>query len=129
MRSSNVYEERSLGIYGKDQVHHGEEAPARAFFKKLMASISVQANNAISPADVHNEPDKGFVRQHARAQFSHEIMLPVLALFLILCIENKHIGLDVENWSVFNIMLEVIAGYGWCKYFPTPVSRLTVKLI
>jgi hypothetical protein len=35
-----------------------------------------------------------------------------LALFAVLCIENERIDEDVENWSVFNFILEVIAGYG-----------------
>lgn len=83
--------------------------------KKLMTELSVEANNALSPGGTGaGHGPNGFVKQQIKAQFAHDVLVPIFACFVILWIENDVIVASKGDgdWSVFNFLLEVIAGYG-----------------
>jgi Trk-type K+ transport system membrane component len=91
MRSSNVYEERSLGIYAEDMAKrtgdgevHGEGYLTRMYF----------------------------LRQQLRAQLSHDLWWIVVAVFIITCIEGGNFLAQPLTYSVFNIIFEVVSAYG-----------------
>lgn len=100
MRNSNVYEERSLGIYsddpGFDEQKYGTTGLLQRFLHLQLGSAS---------------QTKGyFVRQQLRAQLAHDIWWLVLAVWLIMIIENSQFVADPVVFSVFNVIFEVVSG-------------------
>jgi Trk-type K+ transport system membrane component len=53
-----------------------------------------------------------FVRQQLRAQIAHDIWILVLAVLFITITETGQFERDPVDYSVFNIIFEVISGYG-----------------
>lgn len=117
MRNSNVYEERSLGIYADDptpdadkprpstassQGQHGILSRARAFAADIVApnQPAVQESNST------------FVRHQLRAQLAHDAWIVVFALFLITIIEAPKFGSNPAVFSVFNFLFDIVSGYG-----------------
>lgn len=103
MRNSNVYEERSLGIYADDPVEKTEESQ-NSFLKGMKRRLTRHG----SP----KEPRGYFVRQQLRAQIAHDVWLLVLAVLFVTIIETGQLESDPLNYSVFNIIFEVISAYG-----------------
>jgi Trk-type K+ transport system membrane component len=103
IRNSNVYEERSLGIYSEDPGYGSMEAEngsAAGWLKKRFG--------------LANAPNKGyFVQQQLRAQLAHDLWWLVLAIFLIMIIEGGQFENDPAVFSVFNVIFEVVSG----RYF------------
>ncbi|KAF2100202.1 TrkH-domain-containing protein, partial [Rhizodiscina lignyota] len=85
IRNSNVYEERSLGIYADDP--------------------------AGSPDTNHKHEKSYFVQQQLRAQLAHDLWWLVLAIWLITIIEGGQFERDPADFSVFNVIFEVVSGY------------------
>lgn len=116
MRHSNVYEERSLGIYADDDdaspsSSDDENERARpptnflGTFRRTLTSLT----HATSPAQSTRAQ---FIRQQIRGQLAHDIWLLVLAVLFISCIEVSNFERDPVTYSVFNILFEVMSGYG-----------------
>ena len=103
MRNSNVYEERSLGIYADDPMGKNPDSE-RSFFKGMKHRLTAHGNS--------KEPRGYFVRQQLRAQIAHDIWILVLAVILITIIETSQFEADPVDYSVFNILFEVVSGYG-----------------
>ncbi|KAF2494101.1 hypothetical protein BU16DRAFT_591035 [Lophium mytilinum] len=102
MRNSNVYEERSLGIYSDDPGY----APANessSFFSKLRRTITGKP---------WEQKTSYFVRQQLRAQLAHDAWWIVLAIFLIMIVEGSQFERNPATFSVFNVIFEVVSGYG-----------------
>ncbi|RDL31144.1 uncharacterized protein BP5553_09933 [Venustampulla echinocandica] len=105
MRHSNVYEERSLGLYGND------------------SSSSLDTNEdgykfPTHPTTPNSTTDHGhrgtgldFVYHQIRHQLAHDIWWIIAPIFLISCIEVSNYDRDPLTYSVFNIAFEVIAAY------------------
>lgn len=141
MRHSNVYEERSLGIYAGDphplmdpehgERHHtngfqkhgtntsGTSAQRRSQTKRSSALLSAfkrhfawQGVGVVPRED--NLPDGrlSFVRQQIQGQFSHDHWFLVLAVLAISIIETRHFLGDPLTYSVFNVIFEVVSAYG-----------------
>jgi Trk-type K+ transport system membrane component len=101
LRNTNVYEERSLGIYADDPRYQAQQAaPKQGFFGRLLAT---------RPFD---DTTQYFVRHQLRAQLSHDIWGIVLAIFVITCIEAHSFERDPAVFSVFNIIFETVSAYG-----------------
>jgi potassium uptake Trk family protein len=83
VRNSNVYEERSLGIYADHDTGQGAE-----------------------------HTTSYFVREQLRAQLAHDLWYVVLAVFLISIIEGGHFAQDPAVYSIFNIVFETVSAYG-----------------
>ncbi|PGH26782.1 hypothetical protein AJ80_01547 [Polytolypa hystricis UAMH7299] len=106
MRHSNVYEERSLGIYSSENDPSYYPALNRGFFGSLQKSLSVGSSAR------NREPRGYFVRQQLRGQLAHDLWWVALAVLLICIIENSAMDRDPIAYSVFNIIFEVISAYG-----------------
>ncbi|QIW97609.1 hypothetical protein AMS68_003127 [Peltaster fructicola] len=94
MRNSNVYEERSLGIYAEDEPTSG------GILHRIASHFGGGDSNT------------HFVKQQLRAQLAHDAWWIVLALFLIMIVENQHFVDDPATFSVFNFLFEIVSGYG-----------------
>lgn len=116
MRNSNVYEERSLGIYAEDQPEDEhprasqasqiEEKPGKSgFIRRLTGHL-------VAGGATTKESNSNFVRQQLRAQLAHDAWIIVIALFLIMIIEVSWFERDPVNFSVFNFLFEIVSGYG-----------------
>ncbi|MBE7180352.1 MAG: hypothetical protein INR71_03925 [Terriglobus roseus] len=101
IRNSNVYEERSLGIYTDDpgfEDYEREQKRDRA--SKLLALMGHGSRQPrVKPAPT-GAPDGGalhqkmyFVQQQLRAQLAHDLWWLILAVWLIMIIE----GLSIPN--------------------------------
>jgi Trk-type K+ transport system membrane component len=158
MRHTNVYEERSLGIYAEDSKGYNENpdsidledntypmstastmatsrdppgigAPLRrrrSHQQKAAATIGrvltrtftmhgvgVGASQPVKKsADGTAETRIDFISQQVHGQLAHDIWWLVLAVMIISTIETSHFLGDPVSYSVFNVIFEVVSGYG-----------------
>ena len=113
MRNSNVYEERSLGIYSDDpQAKQAEEEETAAlsngnkFLGRLKRSMT-------RPTTQSTTESRGyFVRQQLRGQLAHDSWWIVLAILFIMITETSNFERDPVAYSVFNVIFEVVSAYG-----------------
>lgn len=110
MRNSNVYEERSLGIYAEDQPE-GEQ-PQAAQKEEKPGLIRRLTGHVVAGGAAAKESNGKFVRHQLRAQLAHDAWIIVIALFLIMIIETSWFDRDPVNFSVFNFLFEIVSGYG-----------------
>ncbi|KAF4563220.1 low affinity potassium transporter [Pleurotus pulmonarius] len=93
VRSTNVYEEQSLGIY-----HEDEEEPENASLLEG-SRVSVWGR---------------YLARHARMQLAFDMWWLVTAVFLVCIIERANLD-AVENFgwfNIFNILFELVSAYG-----------------
>ncbi|KAI9810620.1 MAG: hypothetical protein M1827_006182 [Pycnora praestabilis] len=123
MRNSNVYEERSLGIYADDPSPSNTNFEPRGTFtffttirRRLSNSMSIAHGGTVSgrPSGpgVPTETKSHFVTQQLRAQLAHDLWWIVLAVLFITITETGSFERDPITYSVFNICFEVISAYG-----------------
>lgn len=138
MRHSNVYEERSLGIYADDpdpvtDPEHGKQssnglrrqntkdsamsAQRRGQTKAAQISRAFKHHFAlhgvgVTAQDNNTDGRLNFVRQQVQGQISHDIWFLVLAVLAISIIETRHFLDDPITFSVFNVIFEVVSAYG-----------------
>ncbi|KAL8948111.1 MAG: hypothetical protein Q9222_005670, partial [Ikaeria aurantiellina] len=133
MRNSNVYEERSLGIYSDDTTSSSSDssttdsntnnndlhpAPQTPTSKKDALISGLKRAMTVSTATPNSKPaalpeTRGyFVRQQLRGQLAHDLWWVVLAVLFITITETSSFEHDPATYSVFNIMFEVISAYG-----------------
>jgi potassium uptake Trk family protein len=108
MRNSNVYEERSLGIYAEDEAERRKTRSSSrglGFVRTLTDHLVPELNNG-------KQSNGQFVRQQLRAQLAHDAWTIVLALFLIMIIEGSRFSEDPAAFSVFNFLFEIVSAYG-----------------
>lgn len=104
MRNSNVYEERSLGIYADDpQAKQGEESS-----QGVLGRLKRTLTNQRGPTESRGY----FVRQQLRGQLAHDIWWIVLAILFITITETSQFERDPVDYSVFNVVFEVVSAYG-----------------
>jgi Trk-type K+ transport system membrane component len=103
MRNSNVYEERSLGIYTNDPAGNDTSDPELGVINRLKKSVGLQPTT---------ESSAYFIRQQMRGQLAHDLSWLAVATFLIVCIESSNFDRDPVTYSVFNVVFEVVSGYG-----------------
>ena len=123
MRNSNVYEERSLGIYANDPapdrdsdgsllgepgVRQRGHTGLGIALRRLLAFQGVGAQSP-SPSQRGEESRVSFVSQQIRGQLAHDLWWLVLAVFIIAIIETSHFLL---TYGLFNILFEVVSAYG-----------------
>ncbi|KAK8104336.1 uncharacterized protein PG998_011369 [Apiospora kogelbergensis] len=136
MRHSNVYEERSLGLYAED-VEAVSTASTMSYItpqntnasRKRPGSSSVGVvNRALrrvlsewqgvgaarkKPTGLDEaESRTNFISHQVRGQLSHDMWLLVLAVLFITIIETSHFLGDPITYSVFNVIFEVVSAYG-----------------
>ncbi|KAF5862921.1 hypothetical protein ETB97_010962 [Aspergillus alliaceus] len=96
MRSTNVYEERSLGIYA-------EELPAGLDYR------NPEQEGLPTPA---LSTRFYFIQQQLRAQLAHDLWWLALAIVIVSIVEAGSFTRDPVTYSVFNIIFETISAYG-----------------
>ena len=108
MRHSNVYEERSLGIYTDDEPHSTEGPRLGTLASQLKRTFTKSLGTPFQSSTNANQ----FVRQQIRGQLAHDLWWLVIAILLISCIEVGNFERDPVTYSVFNITFEVVSAYG-----------------
>jgi Trk-type K+ transport system membrane component len=109
MRHSNVYEERSLGIYADDEPQ-ATAGPRLGSVASQLRRTFTKGFGAPFPSSSYNA--QHFVRQQVRGQLAHDLWWLVLSILLISCIEVGSFDRDPVTYSVFNITFEVVSAYG-----------------
>jgi Trk-type K+ transport system membrane component len=121
IRSTNVYEERSLGIFADEKPVDGEvdadatQSRGRSVLRGLKRTVTMTHGNthdthpAKSASDWSNQD---FLRLQLRGQLGHDLWWIALAVFLIAIIETGQFNRDPVVFSVFNIIFEVVSAYG-----------------
>ncbi|KAL9614202.1 MAG: hypothetical protein Q9167_001290 [Letrouitia subvulpina] len=117
MRNSNVYEERSLGIFSEarpsDDQQEDQTTIKRSNSKKETLIKELKRRVTYQPPCTDPTETRGyFVRQQIRGQLAHDLWWVVVAVLLISIIETSQFERDPVTYSVFNIIFEVISGYG-----------------
>ncbi|KAH9816532.1 cation transport protein-domain-containing protein [Melampsora americana] len=100
IRSTNVYEERSLGIF--EQPGGGPVGERRG------STETIQTEH-------HNwwEGSRSYLSLHARQQLAFDIWWLFLALWIICIVERHQIISDRNPWfNVFSILFELVSAYG-----------------
>ncbi|KAI1454589.1 TrkH-domain-containing protein [Annulohypoxylon moriforme] len=121
MRHSNVYEERSLGIYGDDPnysnalarpVSHGQPGSKVHSLSRVVRLAFAEWYGVGAAPDQREESRISFISHQIRGQLSHDLWWLVLAVLLIVIVETKHFIEDPVTFSVFNVVFEVVSAYG-----------------
>ena len=109
MRNSNVYEERSLGIYADDPGYAAQQSQKFAGIGNLFGGL----RRHLTGEGMTSQEVRGsyFVRQQLQAQLAHDAWFLAFAVFLISIIEGGQFEKDPATFSVFNILFEVVSGY------------------
>jgi Trk-type K+ transport system membrane component len=119
MRNSNVYEERSLGIYADDSEFNSDSVTSTTeesngnFFGRVgnqfartvgsaAAGLGFGGYGGTGTSGASGETRTRFVQQQFRAQLAHDIWWIVLAVFLIMIVEGSQFDRDPATFSVFN---------------------------
>jgi potassium uptake Trk family protein len=109
MRNSNVYEERSLGIYAT-------EAPSTCTLDRPPTAVQSPGQQSThsqrSPTFFSRGLNRTFIRHQLRSQLAHDAWTIVLALFLITIIEAHKFAQNPTVFSVFNFLFDIVSGYG-----------------
>ncbi|KAJ5099970.1 hypothetical protein N7532_006971 [Penicillium argentinense] len=105
IRNTNVYEERSLGIYANDKT----DEPANTCRSNVLMDL---IRHHLGRPTL-NETSRGyFVHQQLRSQLSHDIWWIALAVLFIAIAESDHYQDQPVAFATFNIMFEVVSAYG-----------------
>ncbi|KAI1099706.1 TrkH-domain-containing protein [Jackrogersella minutella] len=121
MRHSNVYEERSLGIYEEDPdynnvltrpISHGQPGSKAESLSRMVRLAFAEWYGVGAAPDQREESRISFISHQIRGQLSHDLWWLVLAVLLIVIIETKHFLEDPVTFSVFNVVFEVVSAYG-----------------
>lgn len=133
IRNSNVYEERSLGLYADDlsrntqndnEIQTNDEEKQTPKPKSAIASnnnrilsnlkrtvaLTRGPSTTARPQSTWTRQD--FIRQQLRSQLGHDLWLIGIAVFMITAIEQGQFSRDPVVFSTFNIIFEVISAYG-----------------
>ncbi|PWY89992.1 putative potassium transporter [Aspergillus heteromorphus CBS 117.55] len=109
MRNTNVYEERSLGIYAHDNTddeQDGQSSPN--MFIQLVRHHILRRQDVSTPEASRSY----FVHQQLRSQLSHDLWWIALAVLLIAIAESSNFSRMPVAYSTFNIIFEVVSAYG-----------------
>ena len=134
IRNTNVYEERSLGIFADEEpsssssdnksttalpTTESNSAPktGRHLLHGLKNTLTMShgvtttsAANAAKPISTWTNQD--FLRTQLRGQLGHDLWWIALSVFLITLIETRQFHRDPVVFSIFNIIFEVVSAYG-----------------
>ncbi|OJJ34811.1 hypothetical protein ASPWEDRAFT_110834 [Aspergillus wentii DTO 134E9] len=109
IRNTNVYEERSLGIYAHDDPleEPNGKSPPNIF-------VSLIRQHLLGRHDVSTTESSRsyFVHQQLRSQLSHDIWWVALGVLFISIAESDHFKNEPVSYSTFNIIFEVVSAYG-----------------
>ncbi|OAG43279.1 hypothetical protein AYO21_02565 [Fonsecaea monophora] len=142
IRNTNVYEERSLGIFADELPIYQENDDATrenkktGFLNGLRRTITMTHGGPSANTPVWTRQD--FVRLQLRSQLGHDLWWIAIAIFAITAIETGQFERDPVSFSTFNVIFEVVSGYGcvgisvgvpWNNYSFSGAWHLASKLI
>ncbi|OJJ45738.1 hypothetical protein ASPZODRAFT_152742 [Penicilliopsis zonata CBS 506.65] len=107
MRNTNVYEERSLGIYANGNTDDESKDP-----NLLLVLFRHHILGRKDPLTADESSRSYFVRQQLRSQLSHDIWWIALAVLFISIAEASGYERQPVAFSTFNIIFEVVSAYG-----------------
>lgn len=120
LRNTNIYEERSLGIFAEEidnaqssaapSRQQYQDSPSTNLASTLKRRLTGQTKSDPTTTTTWSRSD--FLRQQLRGQLSHDLWWIALAILLITIIETAKIERDPLNFSVFNIIFECVSAYG-----------------
>ncbi|BFZ64031.1 hypothetical protein YB2330_005169 [Saitoella coloradoensis] len=96
IRNTNVYEEQSLGIYAADMPGAEEDDSLSSRREREHEKLTA----------------KQFVTTQLRAQLAHDLWWLALAVWLISIVEYESFEDQPANFSIFNVIFEVVSAYG-----------------
>lgn len=108
MRNSNVYEERSLGIYADDTELESQGQREASEKRSFAGRLKRRLTNQNGPVESRGY----FVRQQLRGQLAHDLWWIVLAVLFIMITETGSFDRDPVTYSAFNVIFEVVSAYG-----------------
>ncbi|KIY01934.1 uncharacterized protein Z520_02072 [Fonsecaea multimorphosa CBS 102226] len=142
IRNTNVYEERSLGIFADELPVYQENERAAQEDKKtgFMSGLrkTLTLTHGGQPANGAAWDRQDFVRLQLRSQLGHDLWWIAIAIFAITAIETGQFERDPVNFSTFNIIFEVVSAYGcvgisvgvpWNDYSFSGAWHLASKLV
>ncbi|KAJ5901601.1 hypothetical protein N7495_002129 [Penicillium taxi] len=106
IRNTNVYEERSLGIYAHDE---SPDEPANTSRSNVITDL---IRYHLGRPSLSEKSRGYFVHQQLRSQLSHDIWWIALAVLFIAIAESDHYTKQPVAFSTFNIIFEVVSAYG-----------------
>lgn len=134
IRNTNVYEERSLGLYAEDlppaqqaditdtttaqdKTTKPDQPRNKLLYglKKTVTMTHGQTSSSLRkmpPSSSSSWTRQDFVRQQLRSQLGHDLWWVALAIFIITSIETGQFERDPVVFSTFNIIFEVTSAYG-----------------
>lgn len=118
IRSTNVYEERSLGVFAEDEEEEKkatQETPQSAsLVSNLVRQFTYSHGSHFRPhpSQMANWNRADFIRQQLRGQLGHDLWWIALAVFLIAAIETGQFERNPVVFATFNIIFEVVSAYG-----------------
>ncbi|KAK7413590.1 hypothetical protein QQX98_007525 [Neonectria punicea] len=136
MRHSNVYEERSLGIYDDDPtvveqpetelgtIPSNNDDPAKRHLRRRATAAVINKTNktlkrsmtfqgvGVAPAKGDKNSPVSFIGQQIRGQLAHDLWWLVVPLLIIMIIETDHFLDRPLAYSIFNVLFEVVSAYG-----------------
>ncbi|KAL4893678.1 putative cation transporter [Aspergillus ambiguus] len=108
MRNTNVYEERSLGIYTHDEQLEASSRKSPSIFMSLVRHHLLGRQDVTTTESSRSY----FVHQQLRSQLSHDIWWIALGVLFISIAESPNYSKDPVGYSTFNIIFEVVSAYG-----------------
>lgn len=104
IRNTNVYEERSLGIFAEDNSQGGEKPKEQegGFLPRLKRAITI--NTSSRPHKAWDRQD--FLKQQLRGQLGHDLWWIALAVLFITIIETGQFERNPVVFATFNIVFE-----------------------
>jgi potassium uptake Trk family protein len=128
IRNTNVYEERSLGIFADEKQEQKPEDTddppkirtaqargrdlAQGVKRTMTLSHGAGTVNTQTSRSAANWSNQDFLRTQLRGQLGHDLWWIALAVFLITIVETGQFHRDPVVFSVFNIVFEVVSAYG-----------------
>lgn len=111
MRNTNVYEERSLGIFSEDQEGGAPIPPVKRQSSGLMGGLK-RALTSRPQMNSSSWTRADFFRQQLQGQLSNDLWFLALAVFFITVIETGQFERNPVVFATFNIVFEVVSAYG-----------------
>ena len=110
IRNTNVYEERSLGIFTEDEAEADEKAREKTQDTSIMGGLKRAMTSRPQLATSWHRGD--FVRQQLRGQLGNDLWFLALAVLFITIIETGQFERNPVVFATFNIIFEVVSAYG-----------------
>ena len=101
IRSTNVYEERSLGVQKQDK-SDDEAGSERSYIK--VRTFSPSPSSPIT--DTHR-----FLQTHLQRQFTSDAWWVFVAFFLVCIVERDALSIPSPGFTIYNVLFETVSAF------------------